>query len=99
RRWPFGFGNDHAALAARGKTIFERSVSQGGCAECHGIKDGIRRDLIFKTWATPMSDVGTDSREYRALDWTAKTGTLSGAQIPFLADQLKSEDKSFNVLR
>ena len=38
----------------------------------------------MQTWATPIQDVGTDTREYDILAWTAKTGVLQGAFIPFV---------------
>jgi hypothetical protein len=51
-----------------------------------------------KTWATPVLDVGTDSKEYDILAWTAQTGVLEGAKIPFLTQPLQPVDKSFNIL-
>jgi hypothetical protein len=51
-----------------------------------------------QTWATPIQDVGTDTREYDVLAWTAKTGALEGAFIPFATDPLKETDLAFNIL-
>src|SRR5690606_3858127 len=51
-----------------------------------------------KTWATPVMDVGTDSRQYSILDFQVKTGVLEGAHIPFLTDPLKPTDAAFHVL-
>ena len=73
---------------AKGKVIFARKTDQGGCVECHGISPGQTRFLDHKTWATPVLDVGTDSREYDILGWTVKTGVLEGAKIPFLTQPL-----------
>jgi hypothetical protein len=43
-------------------------------------------------------DVGTDTREWDVLGWTAKTGVLNGAEIPFLLSPLQPVDESNNVL-
>jgi hypothetical protein len=94
-KWPWAVDR---TLAARGKTIFDRETANGGCVGCHGIKPGTVRFLEQKTWATPIQDVGTDSREYGVLGWTVQTGVLTGAQIPFLTDPLKPTDRAVNVL-
>jgi hypothetical protein len=86
------------ALATKGKAIYARKTEQGGCADCHGIRPGTTRFLDQKTWATPLQDVGTDSREYSILARTVKTGVLEGAKIPFLTQPLKPVDTAFNVL-
>jgi hypothetical protein len=86
------------ALADKGKEIFARNTGQGGCADCHGIKPGETRFRDQKTWATPVMDVGTDSREYEVLGRTVKTGVLEGAKIPLLLKPLKPVDTAFNVL-
>ena len=95
-KWPWAVDQ---ALASQGKTIFERSTAAGGCAGCHGIKPGPTRFPDNKTWATPLDDVGTDSREYDILGWTVQTGVLKGAKIPFVTEPLKPIDTAFNVLR
>ncbi|KFI22429.1 di-heme-cytochrome C peroxidase [Nitrosococcus oceani] len=94
-KWPWEVDQ---ALASKGKEVFERKAEQGGCIGCHGIKPGETRFLNQKTWATPIQDVGTDSKEYEILGWTVKTGVLEGAKIPFLAEPLKPVDTAFNVL-
>jgi hypothetical protein len=81
-KWPWKID---AALAAQGESIFNLPTAQGGCVACHGIRPGITRLFNWKTWATPRVDVGTDTREYRDLVWTADTGELSSASIPVLA--------------
>jgi hypothetical protein len=91
-RWPWDV--DHA-LANAGKQIFERSVKEGGCVECHGIKPGVPRPQ--PTWATPVCDVGTDSREHGLLGLKIKTGALMGASLPF-APPLQAEDLAFTAL-
>jgi hypothetical protein len=94
-KWPWKIDQ---ALADKGKEIFARKTEQGGCADCHGIKPGQTRFRDRKTWATPLMDVGTDSKEYEILARTIKTGVLEGAKIPFLASPLKPVDTAFNVL-
>ena len=86
------------ALAAQGKKIFNRPTEQGGCYKCHGIKPGVTRFYNNKTWATPLIDVGTDTREYSILDWEVDTGVLNGRRIPGVVKKLKPRDKAFNVL-
>lgn len=94
-KWPWKVNQ---TLANKGKVIFARKTKQGGCIECHDKKPGQTRFLNQKTWATPIMDVGTDSREYDILGWTVKTGVLEGAKIPFIAKPLKPVDTAFNVL-
>ncbi|MGV1751488.1 di-heme-cytochrome C peroxidase [Agrobacterium sp. CG674] len=83
-------------LAAKGAAIFNSS-GNNGCADCHGIKPGKPR-LFNQTWATPILDVGTDSREYNIMNWTAATGVMEGARIPFLNDKLGKIEPSIDIL-
>ena len=94
-KWPWPVD---AALAAQGKAIYERPTAQGGCTGCHGITKGEVRFLGEQTWKTPLLDVGTDTKEYDILAWTAQTGVLEGARIPLLSDRLGKTDAAFNVL-
>ena len=94
-KWPWSFD---VTLAAKGKEIFDRSTAAGGCNDCHGIKPGKPRLLNPNTWATPIQNVGTDTREYDILAWTAKTGALKGAFIPLVTSPLKETDTAFNIL-
>ncbi|MEH6951153.1 di-heme-cytochrome C peroxidase [Nitrobacter sp. NHB1] len=94
-KWPWSVDT---ALAAKGKAIFERPTASGGCQECHGEKAGKVRFPFQKTWATPIQNVGTDTREYDILGWTAKSGVLKGAYIPFATKPLKETDLAFNIL-
>ena len=93
-KWPFAVD---AALATQGQAIFARTTEQGGCADCHGIRQG---DFRFpnQTWATPILDVGTDSREHDILKFAVKTGGLVGARIPPLTAPLQPVDAAFSVL-
>ncbi|GJE43562.1 di-heme-cytochrome C peroxidase [Methylobacterium soli] len=94
-KWPSSIDE---VLANQGKAIFERATVSGGCAECHGIRPGTARFLGRQTWATPVQDVGTDTREYDVLAWTAKSGALKGAFIPLVTKPLKETDLIFNIL-
>jgi hypothetical protein len=94
-KWPWLVDTN---LAAQGKAIFDRSNNQGGCIGCHGIKPGEVRLINEQTWKTPVQNVGTDTREYDIMAWTAKTGVLQGAFIPLLTEPLKETDLAFNIL-
>jgi hypothetical protein len=95
-KWPWSFD---VTLAAKGKEIFDRPTANGGCNDCHGIKAGTPRLFNPNTWATPVQNVGTDTREYDVLAWTAKTGALRGAFIPLATSPLRETDTAFNILR
>ncbi|MFK4535044.1 cytochrome c553 [Bradyrhizobium ottawaense] len=94
-KWPWKID---AALAVRGKVIFERESAEGGCSGCHGIEDGEQRFPFIKTLRTLVQNVGTDTREYDVLAWNAKTGVLNGAYIPFATAPLKEKDQVLNIL-
>ena len=94
-KWPWAVDT---ALAAQGKAIYERPTAQGGCTECHGISKGEVRFLDEQTWKTPLLDVGTDTKEYDILGWTARTGVLEGARIPLATARLGKTDAAFKVL-
>jgi len=85
------------ALATKGKAVFDLPVARGGCAACHDQRPGKKRFLNKSTWATPVQDVGTDSREYTILDRTAQAGSLTGARMPFGAT-VQPTDKQFTML-
>ncbi|MGE0222809.1 MAG: di-heme-cytochrome C peroxidase [Acetobacteraceae bacterium] len=89
-----------AALAKEGEAIYGTSArAPGACWSCHGITPGEKRLLGRDTWATPVLDVGTDTRQYTVLATTVRTGVLSGAGVPFLIPDLKPTDTAFNTLR
>jgi hypothetical protein len=99
-KWPWAVDQK---LAAAGKEIFDRTTDKGGCVECHGIRPGAQRLFNHDTWATPIQDVHTDSREYMGLARVVNTGALQGAQIPtatppFLTPPLKAQDSAVGVL-
>ena len=90
-----------ATLVAAGEKVFNKkdpAQDNESCADCHGIKEGKLRSLTHKTWATPLMDVGTDSREVNLLSSQVKTGILKGAVIFPTKPPLKAVDSAFSVL-
>lgn len=94
-QWPWQIDQ---TLAARGEEIFNRATDDNGCVACHGIETGAFRSPFHRTWATPVQDVGTDTRECSILTHTVDTGTMAGAKIPLTGIELKPVDTAFNVL-
>jgi hypothetical protein len=94
-KWPW---KTDPILVAQGKLIYERPTAAGGCSACHGIRPGQVRFLDLQTWATPIQNVWTDTREYDVMAWPANTGVLQGAFIPFITEPLEANDLAFNVL-
>jgi hypothetical protein len=86
--WPIS-----QALADRGKQIYEKECSTG----CHGIKE-VHSLINPTTWDTPVTNVGTDTHQFDELGWKAKTGSLMGAGIPFVANRLKEEDYAVHMM-
>lgn len=84
-------------LAAEGQKIFNWTTAQGGCVQCHGVRSGPIRLPFNRTWATPIQDVGTDSRQYSILKRDAKAGVLVGAKPPF-GHPVQPTDTAFNLL-
>jgi mono/diheme cytochrome c family protein len=94
-RWPWA---TDAGLAEQGRRIYESKWQDGGCAECHGKRPGaLRLAPPSLTWATPLCDVGTDTREYGILHRQAATGVLQGARAPIGAP-LGTEADTFSLL-
>lgn len=93
--WPWEIDR---ALAKQGEEIFKLSEENGGCVSCHGKKTGEFRSLFHSTWATPILDAGTDTRECQILTRTVKTGVLEGASIPLVEKALGAEAPAFDVL-
>ncbi len=80
-RWPWPLD---ATLARQGGRIFDRPWQEGGCVECHGKRDGAFRLIPpSRTWATPLCDVGTDSKQYSILHRQVASGVYQGARRPF----------------
>ena len=74
-KWPWDIDQD---LADAGKAVFDMAKEDGGCVECHGITTGKVRGLK-PTWATPIVDAGTDTRECQVMTRSVQTGVLDGA--------------------
>ncbi|TCP43153.1 di-heme-cytochrome C peroxidase [Rhodovulum marinum] len=94
-RWPWALDRE---LVRQGQAVFNRPVAAGGCVACHGKRRGERRALFHSTYATPILDVGTDTRECAILGRRVQTGVLEGARIPLLRDELGAEAPAFEVL-
>ena len=94
-QWPWNVNN---TLADKGEAIFNLSTANGGCADCHGIKPGATRPIDEKTWLTPVLNVGTDTREYDILAWTAASGVMNGASTLAIPTPIKPVDLSINIL-
>ena len=94
--WPFPV--DHA-LAEKGKAVFDRPMSQGGCVQCHGVREGDPRPPAAHTWRTTSWDAGTDLHQWQVLLREAKTGSLEGATVPGASTPLGANDLSFNILK
>lgn len=89
--WPV-----NTALVAQGATLF----AQNCATNCHAIKRGTPRSLnpLETTWATPIQNVGTDTREWSILDRKVDPGVLTGVSIPGLNPPLTNPDTPLNVL-
>jgi len=85
-------------LADQGEAIFSGTTANSGCVACHGIKPGITRPIGQKTWATPVLDVGTDTREYDILAWTAQSGVMNGAYTAADSTPIKPVDSAIDIL-
>ena len=98
-KWPWPLDN---VLVSEGEKIFYKKDARQGnqsCNDCHGVTKSLTHSANG-TWATPILDVGTDSKGILLLASKVKTGMLEGA--PVLGkpgDVLKSEDYAFTVLK
>jgi hypothetical protein len=93
-KWPWKLDG---ALVTQGKALYEKNCANG----CHAEQPGPARLCNANTWATPIQDVNTDSREYRVLVREADTGVLEGASIPLVPGvdtPLQPKDKIINIL-
>jgi mono/diheme cytochrome c family protein len=96
--WPWPRTREQQRLAVLGQAIFERPNWQdGGCVSCHGIRSGVFRPILNRTWATPLCDTGTDTAQYSILNRTAQTGVLQGARLPF-GQPVGAQAKAFDLL-
>ena len=86
-------------LAMQGEAIFKRPIAQGGCAACHGLKAGEPRPPNLHTLKTPIMDVGTDTRQWRVLLRTVRTGPMEGASVPGVLGPLRQTDLALTLLK
>ncbi|WP_319951544.1 di-heme-cytochrome C peroxidase [Sphingomonas caeni] len=93
-KWPSHFPIN-TTLAAAGKPLYEAN-----CGSCHGVKPGKPGFPNIPTWATPLQDVGTDSREYQVMARQADPGVLINLKT-HLAPNFKvtNPSKSFDLLK
>ncbi|MBK8175795.1 MAG: hypothetical protein IPK66_11175 [Rhodospirillales bacterium] len=90
-KWPWPIDR---ALARRGESLFAQN-----CNECHAIRTGTFRSSLHRTWATPIKDVGTDSKEQDLLSRGATTGILAGAPKLSVPDaRFGDEDTAIAIL-
>jgi mono/diheme cytochrome c family protein len=95
-KWPWPLDQ---SLAAKGAVLYRTKDAEHGnqsCEDCHGIVKGKFRSVFHETWATPILDVGTDSREINLLGSQVNTGVLAGAKI--FGTPLKPVDSAVSVL-
>jgi mono/diheme cytochrome c family protein len=91
-KWPWP-EKINLTLREAGEKIYKAE-----CDSCHGKRDGAFRGPFVKTWATPVQNVGTDTRQFDELGWKVKTGALKGAAIPKIAKTLQEEDFAVNMM-
>jgi hypothetical protein len=90
-KWPWPIDR---ALARSGEALFEQN-----CKECHAVRTGAFRSPSHRTWATPIADVGTDSKEHELLTRRAKTGVLEGApKLTSIGERFGEEDTAITIL-
>ena len=88
--WPWHVDE---GLARQGADIYARE-----CNSCHGIRPGTPRPPATDTWATPVQNVGTDTREWRVLGRTSKAGVLTGVVPPGGTVAVKAVDSTALLL-
>jgi len=95
-------GKVDTTLAKLGEQVYnwktDKVGGQGGCVECHGETKGAFRSLTRDTWATPIQDVGTDSREYDILTRTTDTGVLANTRLYPGAQRMPQTGTTFSQL-
>lgn len=94
-KWPWAID---LTLAQRGSEVFNADAPGGSCASCHAERPGVTRFPFQKTWATPVLDVGSDTREYAILTRDAQSGVLQGASFPFVLKPIPARTTAFSLL-
>ncbi|MES2441826.1 MAG: di-heme-cytochrome C peroxidase [Pseudomonadota bacterium] len=93
-QWPAHFPIN-TTLVAEGAPIYEAT-----CGGCHGVKPGKPGFPHIETWATPLQDVGTDSREYDILARTADPGVLANLKTALDPNfKVPNPSRSFDLLK
>jgi mono/diheme cytochrome c family protein len=99
--WPVEPNKPHAIdqdRGATGKKLYYRVDRNGlSCASCHGIVTQ-QVPLLPATWKTPLSDVGTDSREYGTLERQGDSGVMNGAYLLLPGKAIQPRDSLVTVL-
>jgi hypothetical protein len=93
-KWPWP---TNPTLVAQGRKLF----AQNCAANCHEVRPGRIRSikLTEATWATPIQNVGTDTREWSNMDRLVNPGVLTGASIPGLNLPLTNPTAPISVLQ
>jgi len=92
-RWPWPVNK---ALAVQGSKLFTQNCANN----CHEVKRGKIRsiDLLEETWATPVLNVKTDTREWSILNRKVDPGVLQSAYILGVQVPLQNPDSPLAVL-
>jgi len=89
-KWQWGVNE---SLAQKGKTIYETN-----CTSCHGITEGVKASPTQDTWATPILNVETDTREWDHILSKTNTGVLLGAPKISPTGTYGDVDDAFTIL-
>ncbi len=93
--WPWQID---PALAQQGAAVWKKpSLGNQSCATCHDQKPGAFRGLT-PTWATPIQNVGTDTREWDILGRVVNSGSLTGGKLFFFSKPLPANATAFDLL-
>lgn len=89
--WPI-----NKSIAAQGQQLF----AQNCATKCHEVKTGkiLSLNLLEQTWATPIQNVHTDTREWTILDRSVNPGVLTGASILGVQRPLQNPEAPINLL-
>ncbi len=95
-RWPWQVDPQ---LAAAGQQVWNKpSLDNMSCASCHDERNGAFRSPFHRTWKTPLYNVGSDTREWKILGRTAKSGVLEGGKFAFFGQPIGKTDTAFGLL-
>jgi hypothetical protein len=95
-KWPWKIDEN---LAKQGEAVWQKpSLDNKSCADCHDQKRGEFRSFNHSTWATPIINVGTDTREWGILGHSAQSGVLKGGQFLWFGQPISAVDSAFGLL-